>query len=111
ARPTPRAALRDLRSGLPPPLVHVPAIRQRVSVGAVSDDALLHALDADNAEDGQVREVGADHLLELEIDGAALGAVNLPHPVLEELVDRGVLVLADVAARARLCGAVASVVE
>src|SRR5580765_4169529 len=72
ARPTPCPARRDLRSGFPPPLVHVPAIGQRVAVGRVVDDALLHALDAHVAEDGQVREVGANHLLELEIDGAAL---------------------------------------
>src|SRR5438445_6795928 len=102
APPTPCTRLRDFRSGLPPPLVHVPAIRQRVAVGDVVDDSLFHAFDAHVAEDGQVREVGADHLLELEIDGAALGAVNLPHAVLEELVDRGVLVLAYVPARARL---------
>src|SRR6266850_7235294 len=102
ARPTPRPARRNLRSGLPPPLVHVPAIRQGVAVGRVVDDSLLYALDAHVAEDGQVREVGADHLLELEIDGAALGAVDLPHAVLEELVDRGVLVLAHVSPRARL---------
>src|SRR3972149_2210860 len=109
ARPTTRAALRGLRSGLPPPLGHVPTIRQRVAVGPVVDDALLHALDADIAEEGQVRELGADHLLELEIDGAALGAVDLPHAVLEELVDRGVLVLAHVPARARLGGDVLAV--
>src|SRR6266540_2383115 len=109
ARPPPRAAPRELRSGLPPPLLHVPAIRQRVAVGRVVDDALLHALDAHVAEDGQVRQVGADHLLELEIDGPALGAVDLPHAVLEELVDGRVLVLAHVPARARLGGDVLAV--
>src|SRR5574341_1819759 len=61
ARPPPRTALGSLRSGLPPPLAHVPAVRQRVAVGYVVDDALLHALDAHVAEDGQVRQVGTDH--------------------------------------------------
>src|SRR4029453_11378013 len=109
APPAPRPARRDLRSDLPPPLVHVPAIRQRVAVGRGVDDSLLHALDPHVAEDGQVREVGADHLLELEIDGAALGAVDLPHAVLEEFVEGGVLVLAYVPARARLGGDVLAV--
>src|SRR5260370_9023455 len=65
ARPTPCTRLRDFRSGLPPPLVHVPAIRQRVAVGDVVDDSLLRAFDAPIAEDGQVRQIGAPHLLEL----------------------------------------------
>src|SRR6185503_11621119 len=109
ARPAPRTARRDLRSGLPPPLVHVPAVRQRIAVGDVVDDALLHALDAHVAEDGQVGKVGADHFLELEVVGAALGAVDLPHAILEELVDGGILVLAYVPARARLGGDVLAV--
>src|SRR4030095_5645938 len=61
APPPPRPARRDLRSHLPPPLVHVPAIRQRVAVGRVVDDSLLHALDPHVAEDrSEERRVGKE---------------------------------------------------
>src|SRR5512134_2244264 len=89
---------------LPPPLVHVPAVGEGVAVGSVVEDPLLHALDAHVAEDGQIGEVGADHLLELLVDRPAPGPIHLAHAVLEQLVHRRVLVLAHVAPRARLGG-------
>src|SRR3990172_5460321 len=48
----------------PTPLVHVPVVHLGVGVRPVVDDPLLNALDPHVAEDGQVRQVGAYHLLQ-----------------------------------------------
>ena len=75
---------------------------EHVAVRLVVQEPFLHALDPHVAEDRQIGEVGAEHLLDLQIDRAAPGTVDLAHAVLQQPVHLRVLVLRDVAPRARL---------